>query len=68
MGFNLDDQLNGMFNMPPAVRPATQKQLGMIWGLMKELGREPLWMDVLNSIEARDAIKALLREKASRGL
>jgi hypothetical protein len=40
----------------------------MIWGLMKELGREPLWMDVLNSIEARDAIKALLREKAARGL
>jgi hypothetical protein len=68
MGFNLDDQLNGMFNMPSETRPATKKQLGMIWGLMKTLGREPLWMDVLTIGEAKEAIQALLREKADRGL
>jgi hypothetical protein len=49
-------------------RPASQKQLKYIWGLMKTLNLEALWMDGLTSDQAKQVIEAYLSEKAARGL
>ena len=51
-----------------ADRPATEKQLKFIWGLMKTLKLEPVWMDRITIDQAKQVIDAYVSEKEARGL